>query len=181
MCPLRRILLIGSLFKQTGSNSCRTPATSVSRAFEEVLSPKSDTFAWKPHDLAAVISLPHPNYRKLASEVKKLADVATLPTCRGVRMHVSEQHDSGIASLHQQKSHGWSCKHSSALPSNSATPFKTMLSAPLLRLPAYTLLVCTCSTVTSDNCPHSAALEASLMRRLFQNFYMTHRDFSQNR
>lgn len=91
MCPLGGILLTGSLFKQTRYNSW---------AFWEVLSPRSDTigqgyqYVWKPHDLAAVLSLPDPNYRKLASEVKKLARVATLATCRGVRMHASEQHGS---------------------------------------------------------------------------------------
>lgn len=125
MCPLGRILLTGSLFKQTRYNSCGAPVTAVSWAFWEVLSPKSDTFGqgyqsvWKPHDLAAVISLPDPNYRKLASEVKKLAHVATLATCRGVRMHASEQLGSFTVSLHQQKLHGWSCKHSSALHSNT--------------------------------------------------------------
>lgn len=125
MCPLRRVLLTASLFKQTRSNSCRAPLAATSWAFQEVLSPKSDAFgqgyqsAWKPHDLAAVISLPDPNYRKLASVVKKLAHVATLPTCRGVRMHVSEQQGSFAVPLHQQKLHGWSCKHASALHSNA--------------------------------------------------------------
>lgn len=152
-------LLRGSLFKQMGSNSCSTPVSSVTSAFLQVLNTYSDTFGQghqsvrKPHDLATAVSLPDRNYTKLA-KVKQLAHVATLLSCRGARMHVSEQLGSFIIPRHQQKLQGWVCKHASAFHSNSVTVqtsvLEIMLSVSLVQLPTYAFLVCTCSTVASE-------------------------------